>query len=84
MTRYNWPRNVRELANVLDRASTLSVGTRIRKNDIVMTLPGADFTNGHVSGSEFTHLKEGGSFPEAVKRLKQEIITASLTKRQET
>jgi len=51
IARYQWPRNVRELRNVIERAVLLASGERVEENDILLghpVMPGYQGHEGHV------------------------------------
>jgi DNA-binding NtrC family response regulator len=78
ISQYKWPGNVRELTNALERALILSRGSRIREADLGLTQVRECPPSLEYQTSELTLLREGESFPEIVKRLKQSIIEKSL------
>ena len=66
---YQWPGNVRELQNVVERSVVLADGPQLRVNDLPTDLRGFSVTT--------TELPKG-SFHEAVRAFKRELVRAAL------
>jgi len=63
---YNWPGNVREFQNVLERAIALTTSKNIRDKDIILSY--------NLMTEDFT----GGSLTESVEKLEKKMIIESL------
>jgi two-component system, NtrC family, response regulator AtoC len=76
LTGYNWPGNIRELRNVLERALIHSDGRRITAAQIA--LDGAVATHDDSSLSLKVRLGKDVSLPEAVNRAKRALVSECL------
>ena len=64
MKQYQWPGNIRELENVLEKAAVLSEGNFIRADDVIL--------DNHIAGSAITR-----SLKEKMKLYEKELIQAA-------
>lgn len=79
MEEYHWPGNLRELANVVERAVIMSNGSIIHREDLLLSIPDLSGSTSEDTGGKF----EGGqSLKERVKQLEREIIVQALQRNQ--
>jgi len=77
---YSWPGNIRELANIIERASLLSNSTLIQRNDLPIS--GAEtLANPTAPDSlEREWLGKGASLNETLEAVEKELIVQALRK----
>ncbi|MGD8191285.1 sigma 54-interacting transcriptional regulator [Brevibacillus ginsengisoli] len=76
---YHWPGNLRELANVVERAVIMSTGSLIYQEDL---LPSLSDTNESAPSEGLVEQGSGQSLKERVKLLEREIIVQALQRNQ--
>ena len=77
LTRYNYPGNVRELENAVERAVLLTRSEYIEPKDLPDTIQKT--INGNFSGDIIT-LPVNGNLPEMVERLEKQMLLSALEK----
>ncbi len=77
LTRYNYPGNVRELENAIERAVLLTRSEYIEPKDLPDTIKKT--INGNFTGDTIT-LPVNGNMPEMVERLEKQMLLSALEK----
>ncbi len=73
----NWPGNIRELRNVLERALIVNGGDRLTAAHLGLQLASSDNDEQRDIRYEI-HLPEGGALPEALREVKKYFVNESL------
>ncbi|MBI4488621.1 MAG: sigma-54-dependent Fis family transcriptional regulator, partial [Deltaproteobacteria bacterium] len=78
---YSWPGNIRELENVLERASLLANGSVIHPEDLPFLLSEASPSTSHLRGVEKDWTENRTSLNETLEAVEKELIIQALKKK---
>ena len=80
LRRYNWPGNIRELRNVVERLVLLSSGERVTQADVRLVLPAIDWSVGKeaVPGDPGGPATHNGTLAERTEAFEREVLLGEI------